>query len=124
MNLRMRQSGMTGIGWIIVLGLIAFFAVLVLRLAPIYLEYAQVASAVDSLEREPLITKKPPGQIQKLLLRRFDVNDVKRVNASNIKLQRSGGVLTITVAYEARVHLLGNIDAVAVFHKSLELVSH
>ena len=33
-----RQKGMTAIGWILVLMLIAFFALLIMKIGPIYLE--------------------------------------------------------------------------------------
>ena len=69
------QRGMTAIGWIIVLGLIAFFVLLALRLTPGYLEYFSVASSIESLENEPGITEKSPPEIRSLIDKRFQVND-------------------------------------------------
>ena len=39
MRMANKQRGMTGIGWLTVLGLIAFFSLLALRMIPSYLEY-------------------------------------------------------------------------------------
>ena len=118
------QRGMTTIGWLIVLGLIAFFALLILRLAPAYMEYYTVSSALDSLQQEPFIGSKTPMEIRNLLQRRFDVNDVKSIEAKDVKVTQSGGRTTIEANYEVRVPMLGNIDAMAKFDKSVEVVAH
>jgi predicted Kef-type K+ transport protein len=62
-----RQRGVTAIGWLIILGLIAFFVLLTLRLAPVYIEAYKVSSQLKSLNREPNITKKSVPQICDLL---------------------------------------------------------
>jgi cytochrome c biogenesis protein CcdA len=77
---------MTAIGWLLVLGLIAFFTLITLRLVPLYLEYAKVASALESLENEPGITRKTKTEIVNMMQKRFDVNDVNNVSAKEIKV--------------------------------------
>ena len=71
------QKGMTAIGWMMVLALIAFFVTLTLKLAPAYLEYTKVKSIIASLESEPLVTQKPAGEIRKMISRRMSIDDVK-----------------------------------------------
>jgi len=119
-----RQQGMTGIGWLIVLGLIAFFVLLILRLAPGYLEYYKVESALESLQNEPNITKKTPMEIRSLLGRRFDVNAVESISAKDVKIEQRTGRTTVTADYEVRVPMIGNVDAVSKFNKSVEMVAH
>lgn len=116
------QRGMTAIGWIIVLGLIAFFVLLALRLTPGYLEYFSVASSIESLENEPGITEKSPPEIRSLIDKRFQVNDVKTVTGKNAKIENKSGRLTISIEYEVRVPVIGNVDAVSKFNKSVEVV--
>lgn len=119
-----KQRGMTAIGWVLVLGLIAFFAVVVLRLAPIYLEYSKVSSVLESLKNEPGITRSSKTEISKLIGRRFDVNDVDNVKAKDAEIKTQNGRLTVTMKYERRTNLLGNIDLVAKFDKSIEVVAN
>lgn len=118
------QRGMTAIGWLIVLGLLAFFVLLVLRLAPGYLEFYKVESVIDSLKDEPYIGNKTPMEIRSLLQRRIDVNSIDHVDAKDIKIEQSGGRTTITADYEVRVPMIGNVDAVSKFHKSIEVAAH
>lgn len=117
-----RQQGMTLLGWIIVLGLIAFFVLLTLRLLPNYLENFKVAETLESLRNEPDITRKPPSEIRKLISRRFIINDVTNIEARDVKITNDKGRLTVRARYEIRVPILGNVDAVTKFDESVELI--
>ncbi|MDD3447701.1 MAG: DUF4845 domain-containing protein [Gammaproteobacteria bacterium] len=123
MGTRFGQRGMTAIGWLIVLGLVAFFALLVLRLTPVYLEHYKVTSALQSLHEEPFITRKDPSEIMKLLMRRLDIDDVDRVKRDNVKIENQQGKLTIRVTYEVRIPMIANVDAVVSFDDSEEFVA-
>lgn len=124
MNTFRKQRGMTAIGWLIVLGLVAFFALLVLRLTPIYLEHYEVISALESLKSEPYITQKTKPEVKKLLERRFDVNDIKQASVDDVTIDARSGRMTVGIDYEVRVHLLGNIDAAIKFNRSVDMVAN
>ncbi len=120
-----KQKGMTAVGWLLVLGLIAFFTLIVLRLAPMYLEYSKVESVVDSLKDEPGIASQSRAQILKLVQKRFDVNDVRTVDPRTaLKVSRDKGVTTVRVEYERREHLMANIDVVGTFDKEIRIVAN
>lgn len=116
------QQGMTAIGWIIVLGLIAFFVLLALRLTPGYLEFMTVKGSLESLHNEPDITQKTPAEIRSMLGKRFDINDVKSISSKDVKVESQSGRLRVWVDYEVRVPVLGNVDAVTTFQDEIELV--
>ncbi|MFP5505546.1 MAG: DUF4845 domain-containing protein, partial [Gammaproteobacteria bacterium] len=109
------QQGMTAIGWLIVLGLIAFFVLLALRLTPGYLEFATVKSSLESLKNEPGITQKTPAEIRNMLGKRFDVNDVKSIGSKDVKIDSQGGRMRVWVDYEVRTKVIGNVDVVTTF---------
>ena len=118
------QKGMTAIGWMLVLGLIAFFTLITLRMLPLYLEFSKVVSTLESLKEQPNITKQSKSEIVKLVRKRFDVNDVDNVDPKLIKVSKDRGVLKVGINYERREHLAGNIDIVATFDKQIEVVAH
>jgi hypothetical protein len=122
-NGRKQQAGMTAIGWMIVLALIAFFTLIGLRLAPLYLEYFNVTSALTSLQREPQLAQKPAPEITQLLMRRLDINDVRNVKREHVRVRQERGVVQVAVEYEVRVPLLGNVDAVASFNRRIEVAA-
>ncbi|MEA2080614.1 MAG: DUF4845 domain-containing protein [Pseudomonadota bacterium] len=118
------QQGMTAIGWMLVLGLIAFFTLITLRMLPLYLEFGKVASTLESLKDQPGITQQTKGEIIKIVRKRFDVNDVRNVDPKLIKVSKDKGVLRVSINYERREHLVGNADIVATFNKQIEVVAH
>ncbi|GMQ83868.1 MAG: DUF4845 domain-containing protein [Gammaproteobacteria bacterium] len=118
------QKGMTAIGWLLVLSLIAFFTLITLRLVPAYLEFSKVSSVLESLKNEPGITRKTRGEILGLIRKRFDVNDVYQVDAKQVVVKKDKGVLKVSINYERREHMVGNIDVVATFDKQVEVVAN
>lgn len=124
MNRIDRQKGMTGTGWLVVLALIGFFAMLILKLAPVYMEHYSVKTVLNSLKEEPLITKKGVADVRRLIRKRLTINGVYDMDRNAIKIKKEGGVMRVTIAYEIRKHMVGNVDAVISFDDQVELVSN
>ena len=120
-NKRHDQRGMTAIGWMLVLGLIAFFTLITLRLLPLYIEYGKVASVIEGLPNEKGIQSMPRSEIISLVSKRFDVNDVRNVDPKLVKVSKDKGKTVIGIDYERREHLVGNVDVVAAFEKHVEV---
>ncbi|MEN8801898.1 MAG: DUF4845 domain-containing protein [Thiogranum sp.] len=118
------QKGMTAIGWMMVLGLIAFFTLITLRMVPLYMEFGKVSSTLESLKEQPNITQQTKGEIVRIVGKRFEVNDVKNVDPRKITVSKERGVLKVAINYERREHLIGNVDVVAIFDKQIEVVAH
>ncbi len=123
-SLLAKQRGMTGLGWLTVLALIGFFSLMILKLAPIYLDHYSVASTVRSLEKEPLITKKSPAQIRTMIKKRLNMNYASDLPKDAIKIKKTPGVLKVDVNYEVKKPLFGNIELLVTFEEHIELVAH
>lgn len=115
-----KQKGMTAIGWLFVLGLIAFFTLIVLRLVPMYLEYSKVSSVLESLVEEPGLATQTKSQIHSLIQRRLDINDVRTLMAKQAVITKEDGAVKIKMDYERRQKFLANIDLVGVFSKEIK----
>jgi uncharacterized protein DUF4845 len=124
MNKLERQRGMTVIGWVIVLGLIAFFSLLALRLAPVYMDNYRIRAVLLSLKEEPLVTQKTPEEIRNLIDRRLYINYVESVQAKQFKIDPKGGRLKVSIEYEVRRPFLGNVSLLVSFADSIEVVAH
>ncbi|MEE8342552.1 MAG: DUF4845 domain-containing protein [Gammaproteobacteria bacterium] len=116
-----KQRGMTTIGWLIVLFLVGFFALVLVRLAPAYLEYFSVASTLEALKKEPFIAGMSTPEIREKISRRFDVNDIDTLKHTDVRIERRGGRLLITAEYEVRSPLVANVDVVTSFLKQVEI---
>jgi len=116
-----RQRGMTPVGWVLVFLLIAFFALLTLKLVPIYLKSFSVGSVIADLKNEPGIGAMTSRQIISLVQKRLDINMVTDVGAKDIYVEKVGDNMTISADYEVRKPMLGNVDIVVSFDKSVEV---
>jgi hypothetical protein len=116
-----RQRGMTPIGWILVFLLIAFFTLIALKLVPIYLDSFTIGSVISDLKKEPGIGSKSSREILSTIEKRLDINMVKGITADDILIEKAGDAMTISTEYEVRENILGNVDVVVSFNKSVEV---
>ena len=119
MQMTKQQQGMTAIGWLLVLVLVLVFAIIIIKLVPVYLDGFKVYSAMSSLEKDPKAMGKPPKEIRKLLMRRLDIDMVTDVGKDDVYFTRDRSGTTVEVDYEVRRKLFGNMYVVVVFNKSV-----
>ena len=119
------QHGMTLLSFVIVLGVVGFFAYIGMKLFPMYSEYYSVRQAIRGLQAEPGIANRDPGRIKDLFFRRLKISYSDNVKPDNVKLQRleSGVGWEMTVDYEVRKPLVGNLDVVGKFHADEKLTN-
>ena len=117
------QGGMTLIGFVIVLGVIGFFAYIAMRLVPMYSEYYAVKQALKGLEAEPGIANRDPAKIQDLFFRRLYISYAENVKPEHVKIERVDGGWNMRVDYEVRKPLIYNLDVVGKFATSEELTN-
>lgn len=119
------QRGMTLLSFVIVLGVVGFFAYIGMKLFPMYSEYYAVKQAIRGLQAEPGIANHDPGRIKKLFFRRLNISYSDNVKPDDVKLERSqnGPGWEMTVNYEVRKALVGNLDVVGKFHADGKLAN-
>jgi len=112
---RTRQSGMTMWGTAFVVAVAVFFLFLLFKLLPPYLEDLKVKAALDGLAREPGVGAMSKAELAERLGRRFDIDNVTNVSASQLNVQTQGRSKVIGISYEVVVPLAYNISALLVF---------
>jgi len=110
-----RQRGVGALGILVILILLGFFALLGVKLIPVYTEYFEVRSIVHQVAEELSGTKAGRTEIRQALQRRFDLNNVTGVGRDDIVISTSRDSTSIVVAYDVRVSFLFNIDLIASF---------
>jgi hypothetical protein len=116
-----RQHGLTLLGFLMVLVIAAFFALIIMKLFPVYSEYYAVRQSLRGLQQEPGIANKTPEQVRDLLTRKWYISYVKTPTQKNVKITRRGGDYIVNVAYERRGNLLYNLDYIATFDNTVSL---
>ena len=119
-----RQQGMTAISMLLLLIIGGFFALLLLKLGPIYLENYKVKTVLGNLESKPDLGSLSASKIRKAITKRFYINEVRRLSAKDIKLKRVDEAVEVRIDYEVRENILANVDAVVTFHEKVEFKAH
>lgn len=120
---RARQSGITLLGFVIVLAVAGIFAFVGMKLFPAYSEYYNVVSAMEQIAREPGSARWSPAEILTSLEKRMYVNyvDERFVNKRSFQIKRAGSGYTLSVKYERREPMVYNIDYVAKFERTVQI---
>ncbi len=118
-----KQNGLTLISFIFVLGFVLFVAFLGMKIGPIYMEYYSVVSAMNGVADERGSANYSPYDIRVKVLNRLYVSySAENVKEKHIKITRKNGVY-LSIAYEVRKPVIGNLDVVAKFSKSVRLAN-
>ena len=119
------SRGITLLGFLIMLCVAGFFAYVVMKLVPVYIEYFGVVKAMEQIKDEPGASQKSVEEIRRDLNVKFDLQyvDEKDIPPQAIQLKREATGPTLRIAYEKRVPFMYNIDLVASFDKSVNLTN-
>ena len=119
---RSRQQGFTVWQWLVILAVAGFLLTVAFRVGPAYITNYSVQSTVKSLQNEPELATKSTQDLRLAVERKFDVNRIDVMQAvcrykdkPCLKIEKTKSHVKIDANYEARVHVLGNVDAVVVF---------
>jgi Tfp pilus assembly major pilin PilA len=117
------QKGITLMSFIVVLAVVGFFALIAMKLFPMYSEFNNLKSAVNELAAQPNSASMTIAQVQADLSRRFNIAYVESVNLKNdVKIIRGAGRTSqLQVAYEVRRPMFGNLDVVGKFEHTVNL---
>ncbi|WP_353572955.1 DUF4845 domain-containing protein [Candidatus Albibeggiatoa sp. nov. BB20] len=123
MLVRLRQQrGITK--YIMPLAIIGIIAWLGFQLVPIYLEQSKILSAIENLKSTPDSKKQTAIKVRKALMRRFGVNDIKKINNNNyedfIKYERTPVGFNLIIKFEDEVPIYGNLYITSKFDQTVE----
>ena len=120
MNLKSRQTGATMWSMFMISLMVVFFALLLFKLIPPYLQDLKVKSVLDSIEQQADSGMSNP-EIMVALSKRFDIDDIEHVELSDITIERRGAFKVINIEYEAVIPLILNISVLIEFDHSVEI---
>ncbi|MGH8604499.1 MAG: DUF4845 domain-containing protein [Gammaproteobacteria bacterium] len=121
------QQGLTLISFFLLCALVGFFALVFLKLFPLYNEAFRVNASLKTIASMPDIAMKNGDEIKNLLMRNFEVQEVRRFDERNIKkyfkVEKEKGKKgrTLHMQYEARGPLFGDLDLVLKFDKAVAI---
>lgn len=121
--MKRNQTGLTLIGFIIVLAVAGIFVYVGMKLVPMYTEFYAVKQALKGLAEEPNIAAQDPSRIKDLFFRRLYMSYSENVKPENVVFKRhEQGGWTMSVDYELRKPIIANLDVIAKFSATQDLV--
>jgi Tfp pilus assembly major pilin PilA len=121
-NSSRNQKGLTLVGFLIVLGVILFFAYSAMRVVPMYLEYHALTNAMDKLVQDPTAKGLSPAKIkQNIKMSLWASYASQNIKETDMRISKKDGAVVVRVAYEVRKEFLGNIDIIGSFDRTVEL---
>lgn len=118
-----KQSGLTFISILVILAVLAFFVLLILKIAPIYMENMKVKDTIASLEEEDNLLRKNRAQLFDLVEKRLDINMVNAVTREDITIVKRPGYVSIEIDYEVTENIFANLDVLVYFNDAVEMGS-
>jgi|SRR5690625_3494538 len=116
-----RQSGMTLVGFIVILIIAGFFAYMAMKLVPPYIKYYSITKAMEQTASEGV-----DGKTKDDIRREFEfklnfqyADDVMK--PGDITFKRVADGTDMNVDYEQRVHFIYNIDFLLHFDHTVKL---
>lgn len=126
-HISQRQKGMTALGIFIILAMLACFFTFGLTLFPLYNEYINVKSGMESVLNAPPAKRKTTKDIRRIFLRNVELNNVERFTDQSVKelvnVQKSkdGKKKFLNVKYQATNKLFKNIHIMMDVDETVEI---
>ena len=122
MSMRSKQTGVTLIGWIILLTPMALCGYVGIRLAPVYLNYMKVARSLESVKTEFKGNDAGSQQaIRTSVEKNLNIESIDYPDIKDIKITRDGKSWVINASYDDQAPLFSNIFILVTFDKTVTL---
>lgn len=120
--MKSKQTGITLIGFMVVLVVVAFFGYAAMKLVPAYTEYMGVSKAMNQIATSGVDGKSLDDIRRDLMFKMgFQYVDDATIHPKDITVERANGASVLRVAYDKQIPFVYNIDFLLHFDKSVPL---
>lgn len=116
-----RQRGMTVIGMLLLIIVIAFIALIGMKVVPMYIQYYSIKSTVESIRKEPQLAQMSTQDIHNGIQKRFDIGYVENVKASDLKVRNDRSGRVIDLVYQDEREVFNKLFVVLKVNESIPL---
>ena len=124
-NLLKHQEGMTFLGILVILGMLACFFIFGLRAFPLYTEYFSIKAAMKSVANQPYNSRNSTVKVRSLLLKNLDINHVYTFNKKILKkattVKKKKGKKILYFKHTKNERLFGDLYLTLKIDESIEL---
>jgi hypothetical protein len=120
-SMRRRQQGMTFLGLLCILAMVALIGYAGIRLAPVYLNYMKIVRTMDSAATEAKGDNPDPAAMRMSFNRHWAIEDITVVGEKDIEITKDDNGITMHIAYDDSAPYIGNISLTVHFDKTVKV---
>jgi hypothetical protein len=109
------ERGMSLPSMMLVVAMVGFFVMCAIRMFPRYMEYLSIREIVETVAREYNPDEQDLADIRRRLDTMFNTNQINDLQPKDVEITHKEGRTYIDANYEARVPIMGIVDAVMTF---------
>ena len=109
------QKGLTMISWIVVIVFLLFQGVIAMNVLPVYITDSSVKKIVGDLPNDAKAREVSASGLKTLVAKRLSMNSVYTIKPEHIKVKKGRGENIVTIEYEPRGKLVGNLEYIVSF---------
>lgn len=118
-----KQRGMTMFSLMIVIGFLLFQLVMAMNIIPVYMTDSTVAGILENLPEDPKAKGISANEMKVLIMKRLRMNSIYEFDKDWIKVKKGRGVTLVTIEYEPRGALIGNLEFIVSFKHEATIAS-
>ena len=109
------QRGLTMISWLIVIVFLLFQGVIAMNVIPVYLTDSSVKKIMESLPSDAAARDAGTKQLKGLVAKRLSINSIYTIKPEHIQVKKGQAENIVTIEYEPRGKLIGNLEYIVSF---------
>ncbi len=110
-----RQRGLSLISWMIVIAFLLFQGIMAMRVIPVYINDASVSSIMKELPNDSTLSHASVRKIRESIEKRLKMNNIYDMDPGDIVITPVQGGYDVTLDYDSRGSLIGNMDYIISF---------
>ena len=116
------QQGLSILGWLMVLAVVAFFASTAVKVMPHYLDYMSLEKIITSVETDKASDVRTVGEFYNHVSKGMQVNNIRDLNMRDaLQVKVENNEFLVHLKYEKREPLIENLDLVVNFDKEFRV---
>lgn len=116
-----RQRGITVIGMLLLIIVLAFAALVAMKVVPMYIQLYTVKSTIESIRKEPQVAQMSVTDIHNAIQKRFDIGYVDNITARDLKIRQDRGGRMLDLVYEDERELFYGLHVVLKVNEAIPL---
>lgn len=116
-----KQRGITVIGMLLLIIVIAFVALIAMKVVPMYIQMFTVKSTIESIRKEPQLAQMSTTDIHNAIQKRFDIGYVDNITARDLKIRNDSGGRVLDLVYQDERDLFYGLSVVLKVKETIPL---